>query len=204
MHIDQIKEYYQKRFSTAQKEHYEILGWESYAQQHARFEALIREVDLRGKKILDVGCGLGDLWLHLRDAGIEADYTGVDILEFMIERARRENPGVQFYYGDIFRDALLQGEVFDVVYASGIFNLDLGNNGEFFERAVRRFFELSRHTIAFSLLHDRSPDKEAPYFYYRPSQVVECVDRMPLRVRRIDIIEDYAENDFTAIIEKMD
>lgn len=199
MHRDSIRRYYQEKLKTG-SEHYQILGWEGYAQQHARFEALCREVDLQGKSLLDVGCGLGDLYDHLQRRGIRADYLGVDILDFMIEKARQDNPGGSFLCTDIFKEDKLPRSSFDVVYASGIFNLDLGNNQEFFRAALQRFYGLSSEAVVFSLLHERSTQQEAPYFYYRPSQVVDCIDRMGLRVKRIDILEDYAENDFTVVI----
>jgi len=36
------------------------VGWSSRSDQHLRFEVLCRGLDLRGKRILDIGCGLGD------------------------------------------------------------------------------------------------------------------------------------------------
>ncbi len=194
-------EYYLRRLESG-SEHYQILGWEGYAQQHARFEALLRAVDVRNKSLLDVGCGLGDLYQHIREKKLDIDYMGVDILQFMTDRAGQDNPDARFVCADIFKEDIFPAGQFDIVYASGIFNLDLGNNSEFFTLALNRFYELSRSIVAFSLLHDRSPDKESLYYYYRPGQVVECIDDMGLNVKRIDILEDYAQNDFTVIIEK--
>ncbi len=48
-----------------------------------------------GEKILDLGCGTGDLADEIAKAG--ADVTGLDASPEMIERARKKYPGIRFH-----------------------------------------------------------------------------------------------------------
>ena len=48
--------------------------------QQFRFEKLIQIGDLRGCRVLDLGCGLGDLYPFLLKRFDKIDYTGIDIV----------------------------------------------------------------------------------------------------------------------------
>ncbi len=52
----------------------------------------------RGEKILDLGCGTGDLAKKLDDYGV--DVTGIDISENMVIQAKRKYPGIEFFVQD--------------------------------------------------------------------------------------------------------
>ena len=54
-------------------------------------EVLDELVDVRGRDVLDVGCGEGWLVRHLAAGGAHA--AGIDPLAVALERARREDPG---------------------------------------------------------------------------------------------------------------
>ena len=58
------------------------VGWRSRQNQEVRFETLASIGDLRGKSILDAGCGLGCFYGYLKDRGWEGQYTGFDLLPF--------------------------------------------------------------------------------------------------------------------------
>lgn len=53
--------------------------------------------DIRGKRILDLGCGYGENCLAFEEMGALA-VTGVDISEKMLAVARQENPGKEIRY----------------------------------------------------------------------------------------------------------
>ena len=75
-----IRSHYESRI-RGDRENYDVLDWSDSAGQRARFEALVRSVELTNRRLLDVGCGLGDLWDFLKARNISVDYTGVDILD---------------------------------------------------------------------------------------------------------------------------
>lgn len=64
--------------------------------QEARFNALLAIGDLKGKSILDLGCGLGCLYGYLKELGWKGEYTGIDVLDMMVKGARERFPGVSF------------------------------------------------------------------------------------------------------------
>ena len=196
---DIIRAYYEKNMGENIPD-YKVLGWESREAQYARFSVLSENVDLEGKKILDVGCGLGNMLDFLKLNNINADYTGVDILEKMVERARIKNPDGRFLCMDIFVTQNFDTCLFDIVYASGIFNLNLENNMAFLQRALEKFFMLSGCMVAFSLLHVASAEKEQGYYYYNPAEVSDIIKKY--NISGYDIIEQYLHNDFTVIIKK--
>lgn len=197
---DVIRSYYEPNISKDYPD-FKVLGWESEESQRLRFDVLISNVDLNGKKMLDVGCGLGNLFEYISGKGIKTDYTGVDILDKMIERANKKQLNAKFYRMDIFDSNPFKEGQFDVVYASGTFNLNLQNNMEFLKKALKEFFRLSGGVVAFNLLHYMSPDKEEPYFYYKPDEVVGMIESLPYTVDKINIVEHYLKNDFTVICQ---
>lgn len=199
--LDIIRTYYEDNMSKDLPE-YGILGWESEQAQQLRFDMLLSAVDLEGKSLLDVGCGTGNLLEYICSKGINVKYTGVDILEKMIEIADSKKLAGDFIHADIFKQKLFDKESFDVIYTSGIFNLDLGNNRDFLRKAVGLFLELSRHSVVFNLLHRDSPDREDKYFYFSPDEVRELLEDFTDRIADVRFIEAYLKNDFTVVIRK--
>ena len=71
-----------------------------------------------GEKILDVGCGTGDLTWQISQAG--AEVRGIDASEEMILKARAKYPQLSFECVDITR--LEQKEVYDAVFSNAVFH----------------------------------------------------------------------------------
>ena len=195
---DAIHAHYDHRFS-AENANYKVLDWASPASQRRRFEVLAENVVLRGLSILDVGCGLGDLLAFIQQSGMEVQFTGVDILDKMVEHCRKRFDSARFVQADIFSDDAFSPGEFDLVFVSGAFNLDLGNNLEFLPKAIGRLMKLSRRYVAFNLLHARWPEREPGYFFYEPDFVLQQLAGYNVEVKLID---DYLPNDFTVVCEK--
>lgn len=201
--ISAIKKYYDKNMETAEEEH-EILGWESKEAQYARFAALKDNVDLNGMKLLDVGCGLGNLYEYLKEEKVKVKYTGVDILPSMIDSAKSKGLDCELLCADVFEDKVFKPKSFNVVYSSGIFNLNLGNNKDFLKKAITRFMELATDYLCFNLLHYKSPNREDTYYYFSPEEAVGIIKEVcGEKAADIKIIEDYLKNDFTVICKKV-
>ncbi|MDR1893412.1 MAG: class I SAM-dependent methyltransferase [Spirochaetales bacterium] len=205
-----LEGYYNPRLSQY-TESYQILDWESPEAQRLRFKALAGGVPLSGLSLLDVGCGCGDLFGFLKEEGIETDYTGVDILPGMVDKARALYPGGRFYCADVFADSSpssdspkappASGEfhpasIYDVVYTSGIFNLNLGNNEEFFLRAIPVLGRLAKQYLVVSLLDTASPDRRNRYYYFSPGAAAKTLRRQGFE---IEVVKEYLGNDFTLV-----
>lgn len=200
-YMSKIKSYYEANNIKDFPDYY-IQGWENETAQKLRFKELIGPRNLDGKKILDVGCGTGNLLEYIRTLYKNFDYTGVDILEHMIDRARKKKLEGRFLCIDLFKNNPFPKQSFDVIFSSGIFNLNLGNNKKFLLDAVKVFEQLSRNTISFNLLWDRSPDPEDTYYYFSPEEVRQWLTDIYGQSCDISIMKGYLSNDFTVSLIK--
>ncbi len=107
---------------------------EHYAYYSAQLQRLVRSMVAPNAKVLEVGCGLGDLLAAVKPGrGL-----GVDISPRMIEIARRRHPGLRFEVADVERDALPEGP-FDVIIMS-----DMVGHLDDIQRAFERVHGLLR------------------------------------------------------------
>jgi len=117
----------------------------------------------------------------------------------MTTSATERNPDARFVCGDIFdpdEKVIGAGMRFDVVFCSGMLNLELGNNTEFLPEALRRMLELAGEHMVVNLLHARSKIRYPHCAYYDPEAVMKILEPMGCKVRLID---NYLPNDFTVI-----
>ena len=197
---EKIRTYYESKMGQGLPD-YSVLGWESEKAQQLRFDMLLKAVSLDGKSLLDVGCGMGNLLEYLDSKGISVKYTGVDILGSMIEYAECKKLKGEFCCVDVFDGDSFDGRTFDIVYTSGIFNLNLGNNREFLFKALKKMLELADEAVVFNLLHKDSPAREEKYFYYDQEEVSKLLKDFP-GIEKVIINEQYLNNDFTVVCYK--
>ncbi len=177
---------------------YEILDWESGEAQLKRFETLAGNVDLAGKKLLDIGCGTGDLYGYLKGKHIPVLYYGVDILERMTERASLLHPDGKFFSGDVFTQNMFAKKQFDVVFASGLFSLNLGNNETFLVQSLPVLFKYSKRYVVFNLLSQAARNYGNTYYFFDEKDVVHHVRKYSAHVSSVS---GYVPGDFTIIAE---
>ncbi len=193
-----VRSHYEPRISRYKK-NYQILDWEDPLSHEKRFQVLLDNVTLTGKSLIDVGCGLGDLFGYLKAAGMDVNYTGIDILGQMINAARERYPEGVFMQGNIFTENPFRAKHFDIVFCSGIFNLNLGDNVGLLNEALGIFFKLAREAVVFNLLDEGSPDKDNRYYYFSQDQVKALVKPYSWKVK---IIRGYLPNDFTVLCRR--
>ncbi|MGH2354854.1 MAG: class I SAM-dependent methyltransferase [Chloroflexota bacterium] len=94
-------------------------GWAT-AVEHPSFMGLLP--DVAGKRVLDLGCGAGQLAYHLAEAGA-AEVIGVDLSERMLGLARSEraHPRVT-YLRQAIEDVAFPPERFELVVSSLAFH----------------------------------------------------------------------------------
>lgn len=199
--FDKIKDYYMQNNQPNQPDYY-LLGWESETAQLQRFEALVNELNLNGKRILDIGCGTGNLLQYLEKRFSDFEYTGVDILGHMITYAKSKKTRGRFICADIFKENPFGQNEFDVIFASGIFNINLGNNKKFLIDALNLFNYICEETISFNLLDDKSLNKEDKYFYSSSDEICSLINDNYPNQFRIKVIKGYLQNDFTIVCNK--
>jgi len=87
---------------------------------HRRLERVYRFLVPPGSKVLEIGCGTGDLLAALQPAvGVGIDFSGE-----MVSRAARRHPGLRFFQADVHELAAPEdpGETFDFIILSDLIN----------------------------------------------------------------------------------
>jgi SAM-dependent methyltransferase len=169
------------------------VGWGSEASQRRRFEVLIGIATPIAGKVLDVGCGLGDLYLYLKEDDFDGSYHGVDVHPGAVEAARARSPEARFDVLDIssLADPLPR---YDYVVMSGAANIALDRYAETLEALIRRMYALADKGVAFNLLSNRADFVEPGEAYGDPGSILDfCLSLS----RRVVLRHDYMPHDFT-------
>ena len=178
-----------------------VLGWGSRDSQESRFRVLSEIGDLNRKTVLDVGCGLGDLYEFLvRKKNLNLKrYAGIDINPLMIKKAKENFTQAEFQIMDLLKNPI-QGR-FDYVLASGLFGLKLPHWKDFTYMMLYHMYNISNIGIGINFLSCYSPfNKNSKCYYACPSKILSFIcDNLS---RRVVLRQDYKANDFTVYIYK--
>ena len=191
-------------FNQTLKEHGQgpqAVSYGSEQSQQVRFAVLSEIGNLDQSSILDVGCGLGDLYhfLALKEKLQLNRYLGVDINPLMIQKAQQRYPQAEFALRDLLESPLQEG--FDYVLACGIFNLWVPDWEQFTSQTLSRMYALCRIGVGVNFLSRFSPfNKDKLSYYADPAKILDfiCSNLSPNIVLR----QDYKANDFTVYIYK--
>ncbi len=168
------------------------LGWSSWEAQQTRFAAFLDLGPFDGKSVLDVGCGVGDLYGYLTRQGFRISYTGCDLVARNCLDGARLHPAATFLAADVLETTA--AEAFDYVVASGIFTFTGDDWHETVGATLRRMFELCRVGFAANFLSSYSPCRIDKLFYADPAEILGMCQ--PL-TNSFKLRHDYMENDFT-------
>jgi SAM-dependent methyltransferase len=114
-------------------------------------------------RVCDIGCGPGQIARFLHQAG--ADAIGLDLSRGMIEQARRLNPGVVFYEGNMLALDLPDGSLAGITAFYAIVNLPPDLRPHAFQEMARVLQPGGLLLIAFHIGGKRLPVAE---FFGRP------------------------------------
>jgi SAM-dependent methyltransferase len=200
--LDPVRSYFDKRvreYGASPRG----ADWNSEASQIARFDQLLKIVELPSFSILDYGCGYGALADYLAEKGFRADYYGFDILESAIDTARRVHAGKPHCTFFTNKDELPEC---DYTVASGIFNFRGGQSFEDWTNYVISILEhfnfLSRRGFASNFLTKYSDaDKmRADLYYADPLYLFDyCKQNFS---KNVALLHDYHLYDFTILVRK--
>lgn len=199
--IQQISDRYEQRYSEYGYSP-RTLDWDK-GKQKMRFSILISQYNFRGKNVLDIGCGFGDLNSVLSKA-TDGDYSylGVDVSASLLAEAqiRYGSERVGFSCGDFL--ALDIPEV-DYVIASGIFNLKLkeGDNLVFIEKVMQKAFSLCRVGFAFDFLSDKVDFSKENTFHSSPERILGLAYGFS---RNVILLNNYMPFEFSVFVFKDD
>lgn len=178
------------------------LDWDK-DKQMMRFSILTSQYDFRGKEVLDIGCGFGDLNRVLL-AATDGDYRyfGIDVTQSLLSEAqsRYGNDRVHFGCGDFLA---LDVPELDYAIASGIFNLKLieSDNYVFIEQVMRKAFCLCRAGFAFDFLSDKVDFCKENTFHASPERVLALAYSLS---RNVILLNNYMPFEFSLFVFKDD
>lgn len=174
-------------------------GWSSVETQSLRFQQLLNGFDLENKTILDIGCGLGDLYNYINQVVTKNfNYIGIDISNSVIEDARSKYNGSNaLFYNDTLENIEL--EKIDISVASGAFSYRFKGSKQYTKYIFNRMFDLSSIGISANFLSsycDYQLDKNQ---HYDPKEVLEWALGLS---RKVIIDHDYGLYEFTIFVKK--
>jgi SAM-dependent methyltransferase len=148
-------------------------------------------------RVLDFGCGFGDLFGYARDRGLAIDYTGLDINPDLIAVARDRYPAARFLCLDPFAERL--DEKFDVTLSSGVHNYRVADNQGFVERSFELFDRLSTLGFAANFLSNRVNFRDQQNHHSAPEEILALALRY---TSRVTLRHDYMPFEFTIFADK--
>ena len=148
------------------------VGWSSRSDQHLRFEVLCRGLDLRGKRVLDVGCGLGDFipWAEEK-FGSDFNYVGMYLSGGLVLAAREQFGGKrrQFVEGTLTPGSSI-GE-FDITLLSGTLTFRTSDNISTMQSLLSCAWDRSREAVCSNFMTRYADTALEKNFHYQPEQV---------------------------------
>lgn len=180
------------------------MDWNSAESQRLRFEQLLQVgAETEGRSVNDYGCGYGAFADYLHECGRAWTYTGFDVSEAMVERARSLHAGFAMASFTTSVTDLLPA---DYTVASGIFNVRLDHSAQAWQGYVLHVLSdldrLSRSGFAFNMLSTYSdPERRKPTLFYGDAAFYfdYCKRRFSPRVA---LLHDYPLYEFTIIVRK--
>lgn len=170
------------------------VGWGDESSQQLRFDVLFRGLDPKGKKILDVGCGLAGLIPFLEQCtNGDFQYIGIDVAEKLISHARTiyGSEGVEFYVGDILS---LNLPNVDISVLSGALSFKVDNIEAYAFETMNRMFELSQEAACLNYLSKYVDYELGKNQHYQPELIFS--DAMKI-TDRVNLYHDYPLHEFT-------
>ncbi len=189
-----IGDYYRQCLNCHGADRAEALSWSNQNAQQIRFQILIQVGDLRGKSILDVGSGLGDLYPFLEKNIGNFDYLGVDLVSDLVVAARAKYPQARFMNRDILD--FNEGR-FDYVLSSGAMSFKVPQHLEKYFAMIKKMFSLARLGLAFNMLDQRGHVDNELYAAYNCSEIETFCRTLTPKVK---LITGYSPQDFTLFL----
>ncbi len=178
------------------------LGWNK-GKQDIRFDILTSQYNFENKRVLDIGCGFGDLNLVLSRKAKKYSYCGIDMVDVLIQKGKEiyQKDDIAFHTGD-FLSHSFDGS-FDYAIASGIFNFKLKDedNYVYVENVIKKTLEKCRDGLAFDFISDKVNFKQEGNFNNSPEKILSIAYKYS---RNIILRNDYMPFEFSIFINKDD
>ena len=149
---------------------------------------------MQNSKILDVGCGFGDLSSFLKSQ-YQIKYLGVDINPKFIEIAKQRNPKTRFEVRDIEKKKIK--EKFDWVFAVGTTNK--AGSYEYIENLLIQMLKVAKKGVAMDFMSSYVDFKASGSFHTSPEKIFKIAKNLS---KRVVLRHDYLPFEFCVYIYK--
>ena len=140
-------------------------------RQNLRFDALTKYIK-PSARVLDFGCGFGDLYGFLESNDIAIDYFGCDVMEEFLEVGKEKYPNGNFFHNPIGKPLT---EKYDYIICSGIFNCLYSKDIEEHKQSIFKTME-NLFTCCEKVL---SIDFQSPYIDFKaPDAYHQNIDNL--------------------------
>ena len=159
--------------------------------QRFRFAKLSEIADLKDRRVLDLGCGLGDFYPFLVERFGRVDYTGIDLVPESIALSAQKYPQARFLCRNLFSDGL--DETFDYVLLSAVFNNAMPRSDEFMKELLTLAFQRCSRALGFNFISTHVNFVDAGMAYHDPTQVLDfCIKTL---TRKVTLFHQYERCD---------
>jgi len=173
-----------------------IVNWNNKYSQFIRFKILCDIADLKKTSILDVGCGVGDLYNYLQLRFQEFTYEGIDINTKLLRKAEQKYPKAKFSNKPIDE---FQSGTFDYVFASGLFGHRLDDYENKYFEIIEKMYNIAQKGIGFNMLKAGVHPENEVFVTFGPKYIVKKLEQ---KYQNVTVIQDYLPHDFTIHILK--
>jgi SAM-dependent methyltransferase len=138
------------------------LHWNSTQSQEIRFKVLLSllEDEISACKIVDIGCGFGDLYHFMNPKPLE--YIGIDVMQEMVEEAKKRTV-CEILHLDALYDEL---PLSDYYFCSGAMNILQKFETYLF---IQNCFSASQKGFIFNILE--GDDESLVYNYFKEKEI---------------------------------
>lgn len=147
----------------------QAVQYSDLASLEARMRILCEVGDMTTAKVLDFGCGYGQLLDHLLRNGFRGSYVGYDICPEMIQAAASRHSNARFEIRDIFTNS--PEESFDYVIINGVFNNLFPDNLGFISDTLRILYRQTNRALAFNLMSRYVDYYDDNLYYADPEEI---------------------------------
>lgn len=159
------------------------VDWKNAADATARYDVMLGVLghERTNARLLDIGCGLGDLKRHIDARGLtHITYEGLDISPEFVEAAVARHPGVPIRCLDILAPEADVG-TYDYAIMNGVFTRreSVGHDAmlDYLERLTARAFRAVRGGIAFNVMSPCVDYKNDVLFHPSFDDIARVVER---------------------------
>jgi len=190
--LEGIANFYNTRFNKYGA-NIESTGWGNKKSQKLRFKTLFRSLNLNDKKILDVGCGLGDMVKFIDSRSKNYNYLGIDIAKNMIFYCKKniKKKNVKFINSDVFD---VKEKNIDISVSSGSLSLYFEGIEDYAFKTMKKMFDMSGECSALNFLTKYVDYELQKNKHYDPEKVFKWAKKI---TKNVNLYDDYPLYEFT-------